>query len=78
MILNYPFDFYLIFLFSHKKKFEVHIKIALIGFKGVLQPRPILWLFVHSSQKLQHIGDKKDMFLTGNSLRNLTTALEFH
>ena len=26
--------------------------------KGVLHPRPILWLFVHFSQKLQHIGDK--------------------
>ena len=27
-------------------------------FKGVLYPRPILWLFVHFSQHLQHIGDK--------------------
>ena len=27
-------------------------------FKGVLYPWPILWLFMHFSQKLQHIGDK--------------------
>ena len=27
-------------------------------FQGVLHPRPILWLFMHFSQKLQHIGDK--------------------
>ena len=26
--------------------------------KGVLHPRPILWLFVHFYQKLQHIDDK--------------------
>ena len=26
--------------------------------KGVLHPRPLLWLFVPISQKLQHIGDK--------------------
>ena len=26
--------------------------------KGVLHPRPILWLFVYFSQKLQHTGDK--------------------
>ena len=30
------------------------------------------------SQKLQHIGDKLDMFLIGNISRNLITALEFH
>ena len=27
-------------------------------FKGVLHPRPVFWLFMHFSQKLQHIGDK--------------------
>ena len=26
--------------------------------EGVLHPWPILWLFMHLSQKLQHIGDK--------------------
>ena len=26
--------------------------------KGVLHPRPILLLFVHFSQKLQHLGEK--------------------
>ena len=41
-------------------------------FKGVLRPRPILWLFVHFSQKLQHIGDKEDTLLIGN------IALEYH
>ena len=33
---------------------------------------------MHFSQKLQHIGDKKDMILIGNIPRNLFTALEFH
>ena len=46
--------------------------------KGVLHPWPTLWLFMHFSQKLQHIGDKSDMFLIGNIPRNLITALEFH
>ena len=48
-----------------------------IQIKGVLHPRPNLWLFMHFSQILQHIGDKYDMFLVGNIPRNLTTALEF-
>ena len=26
--------------------------------KGVLHPWPVLWLFIHFSQKLQHIGNK--------------------
>ena len=26
--------------------------------KGVLHPRPVFGLFLHFSQKLQHIGDK--------------------
>ena len=26
--------------------------------KGVLHPRPVFWLFMHFSQKLQHIGGK--------------------
>ena len=26
--------------------------------KGVLHPRPVFWLFMHFSQKLQHIGNK--------------------
>ena len=26
--------------------------------KGVLHPRPFFWLFMHFSQKLQHIGNK--------------------
>ena len=26
--------------------------------KGVLHPRPVFWLFMHFSQKLQHIGSK--------------------
>ena len=34
-------------------------------FKGV-HPRPILWLFVDFSKKLQHIGDKQDMFPIGS------------
>ena len=45
--------------------------------KGVLHPRPVFRLFMHFSQKLQHIGDKLDMFLLGNILGNLITALEF-
>ena len=46
--------------------------------KEVQHPRPILWLFVHFSKKLQHIGDKYNMILVGNVLRNITTALEYH
>ena len=26
--------------------------------KGVLHPRPVFWLFMQFSQKLQHIGNK--------------------
>ena len=29
-----------------------------IHFKGVLHPRPVFGLFLHFSQKLQHIGNK--------------------
>ena len=47
-------------------------------FKGVLHPGPVFWLFMHFSQKLQHIGNKKDMFLIGNIPGNPITALEFH
>ena len=47
-------------------------------FKGVLHPRPVFWLLMHFSQKLQHIGNKKDMFLIGNIPGNPITALEFH
>ena len=28
------------------------------GIKGVLHPRPVFGLFLHFSQKLQHIGNK--------------------
>ena len=51
---------------------------SLPQFKGVLHPRPVFWLFMHFSQKLQHIGSKKDIFLIGNIPGNLLTALEFH
>ena len=47
-------------------------------FKGVLHPWPVFWLFIHFSQKLQHIDNKKDMFLIGNIPGNVITALEFH
>ena len=47
-------------------------------FKGVLHPRPVFWLFMHFSQKLQHIGNKEDMFRIGNIPGNPITALEFH
>ena len=33
-------------------------KWVVINLKGVLHSWPILWLFMHVSQKLQHIGDK--------------------
>ena len=48
------------------------------AFKGVLHPRPVFGLFLHFSQKLQHIGNKKDMFFIGNISGNLIIALEFH
>ena len=44
-------------------------------FKGVLLPRPVFGLFLQFSQKLQHIGNKWDMFLIGNISGNLITAL---
>ena len=47
-------------------------------FKGVLHPRPVFGLFMHFSQKLQHIGNKYGIFLIGNIPGNLVTALEFH
>ena len=50
----------------------------LMVLKGVLHPRPDFGLFLHFSQKLQHIGNKKDMFLICNISGNLITALEFH
>ena len=46
--------------------------------KGVLHPRSVFGLSMLFSQKLQHIGNKKDMFLIGNISGNLITALEFH
>ena len=46
--------------------------------KGVLHPRPVFGLFLHFSPKLQHIGNKEDMFLIGNISGNIISALEFH
>ena len=56
------------------------LSIDIISFplKGVLHPRPVFWLFMHFSQKLQDIGNKLDMFLIGNIPGNPITALEFH
>ena len=39
---------------------------------------PVFGLFLHFPQKLQNIGNKKDMFLIGNISGNPITALEFH
>ena len=49
-----------------------------LGFKGVTHPSPIMWLFMHFSTKIQHFGDKKDMFLINNIPKNLITELKFH
>ena len=46
--------------------------------KGVLHPRSVFGLFLHFAHKLQHIGNKYDMFLIGNISGNLIAALEFH
>ena len=35
-----------------------HLTHPFFTFKGVLHPRPVFWLFMHFSQKLQHIGNK--------------------
>ena len=68
-----------VYNFMHNlKKFMTCLKTRHCYLKGVLHPRPLLGLFVHFSQKLQHIGDQLDMFLNGNILRNLPTAQEFH
>ena len=40
-----------------EKKIE-QIELLRYSFKGVLHPRPVFGLFLHFSQKLQHIGDK--------------------
>ena len=48
-----------------------------LGVKGVLHPWPVFWLFMHFSQKLQHIGNKQDMFLIGNILGNLILHWNF-
>ena len=60
-------------------EFPICIKIGWVVFlvNGVLHPRLVFGLFLHFSQKLQHIGDK-DMFLIGNVSGNLIIALEFH
>ena len=46
-----------------KSKFEIFWECPLYeiweyAFKGVLHPWPVFWLFMHFSQKLQHIGNK--------------------
>ena len=43
-VLSWFFFFFFFFFFG--------------GFKGVLHPRLVFGLFLHFSQKLQHIGDK--------------------
>ena len=53
------------------------MKLVQIDSKEVLHPRPILWLLVQFSEKLQHIGDEQEMLFIGNILRNPTTALKF-
>ena len=45
--------FYFLDLFKRKNKVFFVDK-----FKGVLHPRPVFGLFLHFSQKLQHIGNK--------------------
>ena len=55
-----------------------HYSYILKTIKGVLHPRPVFGLFLHFPQRIQHIGNKSDMFPIGNISRNLITALEFH
>ena len=72
---------YLNFILGCICRITVHLvtlKDESLMLKGVLHPRPIFDCFLHFIKKLQHIGDKKNMFFIGNILRNLTTALEFH
>ena len=45
----------LIFIWKRIKTIRKLIKMIL---KGVLHPRPVFGLFLHFSQKLQHIGNK--------------------
>ena len=46
--------------FRFQKNYKLGIVNAKPGglVKGVLHPRPVFWLFMHFSQKLQHIGNK--------------------
>ena len=57
-----------------------HNLCTIFPFKGVLHPRPILWLYnAYFSKITTHWWQVRyDMFLVGNISRNLTTALEFH
>ena len=43
---------------SDELKNVITISVDLQVLKGVLHPRPVFWLFMHFSQKLQHIGNK--------------------
>ena len=61
---------------TDSKKFEEPYQFYNV--KGVLHLRPVFGLFMHFSQKLQHIGNKYGIFLIGNIPGNLVTALEFH
>ena len=63
--------------FKSKIKLQLKSELETLLWGTALASRPILCVFVHFSQKLQHIGDKWNLFLTVNILRNLTTALEF-
>ena len=50
----------LLVVFSEEVEQEVLIHTSYINFrvKGVLHPRSVFGLFLHFSQKLQHIGNK--------------------
>ena len=41
----------------HKEN-KSHFTLLNMKIKGVLHPRPVFGLFLHFSQKLQHIGNK--------------------
>ena len=46
------------FLKSLKLCILIDVELRSFAFKGVLHPRAVFGLFLHLSQKLQHIGDK--------------------
>ena len=76
--MNIENDYHFVSTRDSKRCYLAAARIGSFVFKEVLHPDQFCDCFRIFLKKLQHIGDKWDMFLKGNILRNLTSALEFH